>query len=75
MTPIKCRGENGGLTMDPITVLMGMAPPEWVPLLILAYLIYQGWNSRPNKAHSVNDGPNTADPVSVEEINKPDVKG
>lgn len=62
--------------MDPISTLISMAPIEWTPILILAYMIYQGWHSRPNKAHSVNDGPATADPVSVEEIStKTDVKG
>ena len=61
--------------MDPLAHLISLAPPELIPLLILAYMVYQGWHGRPNKAHAVNDRPASADPIVVEEIStKPDAK-
>lgn len=51
--------------MDPITTVIGMAPPETIPALVIAYLLYKAAMALIAKMRSGNPS----------DSNKPDVEG
>lgn len=65
--------------MDPINALVLSAPPEWIPILVLAALLlkaFTAWLDRKKTTQLLEAVPMHVEPESeVEEIQKPDVKG
>lgn len=66
--------------MDPINALVLSAPPEWIPVLVIAAILLKAWTAWLDKkktAQLLDATPSQEEPAAaeVQEITKTDVKG
>lgn len=64
--------------MDPTSALVMSAPPEWIPVLILAALVLKGftaWLDRKKTAQLLDATPSHEEPTSPAIHQDPNVKG